>query len=360
MLVTGEHGAGKDYCADVWVSVLTNQGLSARAISISEATKHEYAAATGANLQRLLRDRGYKEAHRPTLTAFFQSQVQRRPRLPEEHFLHAVRNAADADVLLITGMRDQAPVPSWAHVVPQSGLLEVRVDASHETRCMRRRNFDTGYYDSGGKEDERGYRPCFIFHNDTDGPEAAHDFAERYLLPFFHEDRQRLSRMVRCIPNFPREGVEFRHVLDIAQQPGGLALCTSLLRGDFAGNWAEVDLVVSCEAGGFLFASALATLVNVRLALIRQAGKLPPPTVSIERCSSHISSTASRDTTQRMEMERDVVPSGAFVVVVDDVLATGQTLLAVLRLLDKAGVKAERVTVLVVAEFPFHQGRRLL
>lgn len=109
-----------------------------------------------------------------------------------------------------------------------------------------------------------------------------------------------------------------------------------------------------------IFASVLAALVNVRLALVRQAGKFPPPTFSVERCSSHISSMASRDTTQRMEMERDVIPSGAFVLVIDDVLATGQTLLAVLRLLGKAGVCAERVAVLVVVEFPFHKGRKLL
>lgn len=190
-------------------------------------------------------------------------------------------------MLLITGMRDEAPVPSLAHLVPQSGLLEVRVEAGQETRWMRRRKFDTGR-DSGSNEDERGHRSCLVFHNDTNGPEAVQDFAERYLLPFFNEDRQRLSRMVRCIPNFPREGIEFRHILDIAQRPGGLALCTALLRGHFAGNWAEVDVVVSCEAGGLVFASAL-----------------------------------------------------------------GQTLLAVLRLLGKAGVCAERVAVLVVAEFPF-------
>ncbi|KAK1825987.1 hypothetical protein QBC39DRAFT_365439 [Podospora conica] len=369
VLVTGEHGAGKDYCADVWVSFLTNHGLSARAISISEATKREYAAATGANLERLLRDRVYKEAYRPALTAFFQSLVQRRPRLPEEHFLHVVRNdGADVDVLLITGMRDEAPVPSLAHLVQQSRLLEVRVEASQETRWMRRRS------DSGGNQDQRGHDPKsdsestpldhgsgLVFQNDTNGHEAVHDFAERHLVPFFHEDRQRLARMVRCIPNFPREGIEFRHVLDIAQRPGGLALCTSLLRGQFAGNWDEVDVVVSCEAGGLVFASNLAAeLVNVRLALVRRAGKLPPPTFSVEKCSSHISSMAVPDTTQRMEMERDAVPRGAFVLVVDDVLATGKTLLAVLRLLGKAGVGVERVAVLVVAEFPFHEGRKLL
>jgi hypothetical protein len=61
---------------------------------------------TGADLNRLLRDRAYKEQHRPALTTFFQSQVQHRPRLPEEHFLKLVYGAADVDVLLITGMRD--------------------------------------------------------------------------------------------------------------------------------------------------------------------------------------------------------------------------------------------------------------
>lgn len=59
-------------------------------------------------------------------------------------------------------------------------------------------------------------------------------------------------------------------------------------------------------------------------------------------------------------MDRDVVPRGASVVVLDDVLATGETLCAVLRLLDEAGISAEDVSVMVVAEFPVHRGRELL
>ena len=59
-------------------------------------------------------------------------------------------------------------------------------------------------------------------------------------------------------------------------------------------------------------------------------------------------------------MDRDVVPRGASVVVLDDVLATGETLCAVLRLLDEAGISAEDVSVMVVAEFPIHRGRELL
>ncbi|KAL7625173.1 hypothetical protein AAE478_004388 [Parahypoxylon ruwenzoriense] len=375
ILVTGESGAGKDYCADIWVSVFTTctrESLTARAVSISDATKREYASATGTNLDRLLWDRAYKEQHRPALTTFFQDQVRQRPRLPEEHFLSVVYGAVDVDVLLITGMRDEAPVAALSHLVPDSRLLEVRINASKETRRVRREccgDDDDGDDGDDNKDNKNGrsnltalnYRPSLIFDNGMTGNEAAKRFAERYLLPFVHEDLQRLANMVRPVPNFPRPGIEFRHVLDISQQPGGLDLCTSLLQTHFTGDWAKVDVVACCEAGGFVFASALTTLVNLPLVLIRAAGKLPPPTVSVTKSPSHISSSASNDSREeRIEMNRDVVPRGASVVVVDDVLATGKTLCAVLQLLVEAGISTEDVSVMVVAEFPVHCGRELL
>ncbi|RYP11065.1 hypothetical protein DL765_007898 [Monosporascus sp. GIB2] len=375
ILVTGESGAGKDYCADVWVSVFTtctHKCLTARAVSISDAIKREYAAATGADMNRLVRDRAYKEQHRPALTTFFQGQLQQRPRLPEEHFLNVVHGAVDVDVLLITGMRDEAPVAALSHLVPDSRLLEVRVQASGETRRVRR-GCHGGDEDGGDNKDDKDskndrsnlkaldYRPCLTFDNDTTGNEAAKRFAERYLLPLFHEDMQRLANMVRPVPDFPRRGIEFRHVLDISQQPGGLALCTSLLQAQFTGDWAKVGAVACCEAGGFVYAPALALRVGVPLALIREAGKLPPPTVSVVKSPSHISSSTSNNSREkRIEMERDVVPRGASVVVVDDVLATGETLCAVLQLLDEAGIGAEDVSIMAVAEFPVHRGRELL
>ncbi|KAL6411865.1 adenine phosphoribosyltransferase [Ilyonectria robusta] len=366
VLVTGECGAGKDYCADVWVSVFAtwfHKSLTARVVSISDATKREYAAATGADLNLLLGDRAYKEKHRPALTSFFQDQVRQRPRLPEEHFLKVVNSAVDVDVLLVTGMRDEAPVAVFSHLVPDSRLLEVRVNASEETRRVRRGcpgsddNSNNGRSDSTASDNH----PSLVFENDQPGSEAANRFAEQHLLPLLHQDLQRLSEMVPLVPNFPRPGIEFRHVLNISQQPGGLALCTSLLQSHFAGNWAEVGVVACCEAGGFVFASALASRVDVPLVLIREASKLPPPTVSIIKSPSHISSSASNNAGEkRIEMARDVVPRGAPVVVVDDVLASGETLCAVLRLLDEAGISTRHVSVMVVAEFPFHRGRELL
>lgn len=377
ILVTGESCTGKDYCADIWVAVLiacTHKSLTARAVSISDAIKREYAAATGAEMNRLLRDRAYKEEHRAALTTFFQGQVRHRPRLPEEHFLNVVYGAVEEDVLVITGMRDEAPVAALSHLVPESRVLEVRVKASEETRRARggchgggdNNNNDNNNNGRANPRTASDYRPSLIFDNDATGNEAAKRLAEHHLLPFFHEDLQLLADMVRPVPDFPRPGIEFRHVLNISQKPGGLALCTSLLQSHFTGgDWARVDAVACCEAGGFVFASALASQVDVPLALIRQAGKLPPATVSVLKPTSHISgsSSAFNDDAQenRIEMDRDLISRGASVVVVDDVLATGRTVCAVLQLLsDEAGIGAEDVSVMVVAEFPVHRGRELL
>jgi adenine phosphoribosyltransferase len=369
ILVTGESCVGKDYCADVWVSLFnkcTHKDLTVRAVSISDVTKQEYAAATGANLNRLLRDRAYKEQHRPALTIFFHEKVRQRPRLPEEHFLDVVHGALDVDVLLITGMRDEAPVAVFSPLVPDSRLLEVHVQTREQMRRNRRGDHkaDSDSHDSnynGSRSTALDYRPSLIFDNDMLGNEAVEKFAEDCLLPMVHQDLQRLAHMVRQVPNFPRPGIEFHHVLGISQQPGGLSLCTSLLQTRFTGEWSKIDAVVCCEAGGFVPASALASRVDVPLVLIREAGKLPPPAVSVIKRPSHISSLSSNGFTEkRIEMERDAIPIGASVVVVDDVLATGETICTVLQLLSEAGISAEDVSIMVVAEFPVHRGRGLL
>jgi len=366
ILVTGESCAGKDHCADVWCSLfvtVSQKNLRAQTLSISDAIKQTYAAATGADLNRLLWDRAYKEQHRPILTKYFENKVRQRPQLLEEQFLQVVNNGADVDVLLITGMRDEAPVTSYSHLVPDSRLLEVHVEASKYTRQVRRGRHDGDGED--GKESKDGKdcdeRPSFDFNNDMAGSEAAERFFEHYLLPFFHEDLQRLANMVPLVPEFPRPGVQFRHVLEISQQPGGLALCTSLLQNHFTGDWTKVNALVCCETGGFVFASPLATHVDIPLALIRKAGKLPPPTISVIKSPSHVSSSASNGSRkQNIEIGGNMIPRGGSVVVVDDVLATGETLCAVLQLLEEAGISAENIAVMVVAEFPFHRGRQLL
>ncbi|KAJ4321827.1 hypothetical protein N0V84_005122 [Fusarium piperis] len=359
ILVTGEHCSGKDYCADIWASVLSMSALRARVVSISEETKREYAAATNASFERLVLDRRYKEEHRPALAKFFKEQVKNRPKLPKEHFLKVASNSADVDVLIITGMRDEAPLAIFSHLLATSSqatssrLIEIRVQTSKETRARR-----------GGQGDSDSMAETaatFTFNNETTGTKEAKSFAKLNLLPFFHDDLERLASMVPTIPDYPTSGVNFRHVLKIPQRPNGLTLCTSLLKTHFAGDWAKVDVMACCEAGGFVFASPLAKELNKPLALIRKTGKLPPPVVSVSKSPSHISSSSPNCSThERIEMSPDLVSDGASVVVVDDVLASGTTLCAVLQLLREAGARVEDISVMVVAEFPYHGGREFL
>ncbi|KAI1214175.1 uncharacterized protein F4807DRAFT_468123 [Annulohypoxylon truncatum] len=376
MLVTGETYAGKDHCARIWASFLTTyteKKLTTRVVSISDATKREYASTTGADLDRLLNDRSYKEQHRAALTAFFEDQVRQRPKLLEENFLDVVRGAVDVDVLLITGMRDEAPVAKYWRLVPESRLIEVRIEIDENTLVIRRACDGFGMVSIDNKANKDGsddrsslkplnYRPGFVFDNDTNGDREATRFAEKYLLPFFDEDLQRLADMVPLVPGFPCPEFGFHHVLDIAQQPGGLTLCVDLLETHFTmDELATVDAVASCETGGFIFAAALAKTFELPLVLIRKGGKLPPPTVSNTRLASHVSSLVTDDSeVGEFEMNRYVVSRGTSVLVVDDVLASGRTLCAMLDLLVKSGVRIEDVSVMIVAEFPVHGGRALL
>ncbi|KAH9907325.1 phosphoribosyltransferase-like protein [Xylariomycetidae sp. FL2044] len=316
----------------IWVSVFAAirnpKNIQARVVSISVETKREYALATGADLDSLLENRAYKERYRSALTAFFEAQVRKRPKLPEEHSMRVVYGAKDVSVLLITGMRDETPVPNFSHLFFQTA-------------------------------DWLTFAP--IFDNDSAGDEAGRQSAGRYLTPLVHEDLQRLYDMIPQVYGFQRAGIEFRHVLDVARRPGGLSLSASLFRAHFAGDWAKVGAVTCHKAGGSVFASALAAKVGKPLVLVRQASILPPPTISANKPPSHISVIASKNAGQeRFDKETNSLSRGASVVVVDDVLATGKPLLAVLQLLVEAGINTRSIKVMVVGEFSLHRGRDLL
>lgn len=364
VLVTGGSCAGKDDCADIWARFLESYAYSARAVSISDATKREYAAASGGayDLLRLLEDRTYKETHRTALTHFFQNQVKNRPYMHVEHFMEVVREGVGFDVLFITGMRYEAPVARFSHRVAERRFIEVYVHARADTRRVRR---DMGSEEDGETDHssldmpDLKHSPTFMFNNDLAGEEPVEDFAESRILPFLHSDMGKLASMVQCMPNFPRAGSEFRHIVGNIQQTAGLALCTILLQTHFSGDWTRVGALVCCEVSAIAFASALA--LQVDKPLIRGAGRLPPPTVSVIKSSSYVSEVASDNANgKRIELELSAVPKGAGVVVIDDVLSTGKTLCAVILLLVKAGVALEKISVMVVAGFPLHRGRELL
>ncbi|SCV47399.1 related to adenine phosphoribosyltransferase [Fusarium fujikuroi] len=338
ILVTGEHGAGKDYCAGIWSAVFKAHGYSSRMVSISKITKREYAAAKGADPVRLLNDRLYKEQHRKSLNDFYKSQLEAGHFAAENHFLEVLEEDG-SDVLFITGVTETAPCATLSHLVHDARLIDVRVQASKATRNLRRwgdgNKFKTPDSEKFMCADDI-YLPNFTFENEANGDEAVMWFANHRLIPFMSKELQNLAGMVPTVPNFPRKGIDFRYVLNIAQEEGGFALCTSLLKSHFSGNWDEVDALVTSEASGYVFAPTLALETGIRLVPITKGNKFTPPTVSVQRRSSHISShiVGAMDK-GRFEMDASVIRKGNKVVVVDDVLATGKTLVAVLELLVK-------------------------
>ncbi|KXT10524.1 hypothetical protein AC579_2362 [Pseudocercospora musae] len=348
IIVTGSHGVGKDYCAGVWSAYLNREGFHTRVSSISDITKREYAEATGADFNMLLGDRSYKVQHRQALTAFFQQQVRARPSLPEEHFMQVVHSRPSSDLLFITGMRDDSPVAAFSHLVPHSKLLELRVTN-----------------DTDGTINTSGHHPPDRTHTNYIGRpmESTEQEAKRLMILYLDPRLQKISDMVRITPDYPRPGVEFHDILGIAQQPHGLLQCTRLMidRIQFVCNPTKQSAIVCCESGGFVFASALAIQINLPLALVREAGKLPPPVFSATKEASYISSKHSGIAERRAyEMSMDVVPRNGSVIVVDDVLSSGETLMAMLQLLREAEVPSDKITVIVVAEFPVHGARKRL
>jgi adenine/guanine phosphoribosyltransferase-like PRPP-binding protein len=138
-------------------------------------------------------------------------------------------------------------------------------------------------------------------------------------------------------------------------------LCTTLLNKHLGVEWSQIDAIVACEAGGFIFASALAVMVNKRLALVRKRGRLPPPRFSVNKTDSFISSVPTGDPgNDCFEVEANLLTKDSKVVVIDDVLSSGRTLQALFSLLIEAGVDQEHIRAMVVAEFPEHGGRKFL
>jgi adenine phosphoribosyltransferase len=132
---------------------------------------------------------------------------------------------------------------------------------------------------------------------------------------------------VRTIPDFPSPGVLFRDVLPAFSDPRAFRGLVAELAGR-ARNL-RPDVIVAPEARGFLIGAPLALELGIGLVPIRKAGKLPGPVVAQEYALEYGKS--------RLEASADIRLRGLSAVVVDDVLATGGTVLAAARLVEELG-----------------------
>ena len=135
-----------------------------------------------------------------------------------------------------------------------------------------------------------------------------------------------LKALVRTIPDFPKSGIQFRDVTTLLLDPVGLARSVDALAATIEGH---VDLVAAIEARGFALGGALAVRLGAGLLLIRKDGKLPGETITEDYALEY--------GTDRLAMHVDACSPGSRVLIVDDLIATGGTALAAVRLVKRAG-----------------------
>jgi adenine phosphoribosyltransferase len=136
-----------------------------------------------------------------------------------------------------------------------------------------------------------------------------------------------LTRHIRPIHDFPKPGILFRDITPLLADAAAFAAAIQALSEPW--RTAGVTAVAAVEARGFLFAGPLALELGVGVIPVRKPGKLPADTIALDYDLEY-----GQD---RLEMHRGVLEPGAGVLVVDDVLATGGTAAACMKLVEAAG-----------------------
>ncbi|WP_329742530.1 adenine phosphoribosyltransferase [Dyella sp. A6] len=154
-----------------------------------------------------------------------------------------------------------------------------------------------------------------------------------------------IEDLIRAVPDFPSPGVLFRDVSPLLADAAGFSRCIEQL----AAPWREHDVQAVCgiESRGFIFGAALARELGAGFVPVRKAGKLPPPVRGVDYQLEYGS--------DRLEMAVGGLHAGERVLLVDDVLATGGTLVAARTLVEQSGV--ELVGAAVVIELAALDGR---
>ena len=149
--------------------------------------------------------------------------------------------------------------------------------------------------------------------------------------------KKKVEDYVRSIPDFPKEGIIFRDVTTVLTDAEGLTLAVDELQMLLDG--VECDVLAGLESRGFIFGMPIAYNMKKPFALVRKKGKLPCETVSQEYALEY--------GTAEIEMHKDAIQPGQKVVIVDDLLATGGTAEAAIKLVEKLGGTVTKVIFLI-------------
>ncbi len=150
---------------------------------------------------------------------------------------------------------------------------------------------------------------------------------------------------VKSIPDFPEPGVMFRDITTVIQDPVGFQLAIDAMEGLLDG--VDFDIVAGAESRGFIFGAPIARDKKKGFVLVRKKGKLPRETIS----QSYDLEYGSAE----VEMHKDAIIPGQKVVLVDDLIATGGTTEATIKLIERLG--GEVVKAIFLMELAGLNGR---
>jgi adenine phosphoribosyltransferase len=154
-----------------------------------------------------------------------------------------------------------------------------------------------------------------------------------------------VRRLVVDVPDFPEPGVVFKDITPVLADHAAFGAVVEALAdaGRDESGACVVDHVVGMEARGFILAAPVALALGAGFVPVRKSGKLPRPAYAESYALEYGEAT--------LEVHRDALPAGDRVLLVDDVLATGGTVAATLRLVEQSGAVAHAVAVLMDLSF---------
>ena len=138
---------------------------------------------------------------------------------------------------------------------------------------------------------------------------------------------EELRAKIREVPDFPKPGILFYDITTVLKDPAAYKEAIDLMLEPYRGE--QIDLVVGMESRGFIFAAPLADRLGAGFVPVRKLGKLPAETIEVEYDLEYGTAT--------LEIHRDAIQPGQRVLVVDDLLATGGTVLGTIELVRRLG-----------------------
>lgn len=159
---------------------------------------------------------------------------------------------------------------------------------------------------------------------------------------------KKMEEYIRCIPDFPESGIMFRDVTSVLQDAEGLKLAIDSMIKLLDG--VDFDVVAGTESRGFIFGVPVAYAMGKAFIPVRKKGKLPCETVSEKYALEYGFA--------EIEMHKDSIKPGQKVVLIDDLIATGGTIEAAIKLVERLG--GEVVKIVCLMELAGLEGRRKL